>query len=115
MKTEAFLYDEFYRTLNEAPVREGVVVDVEAFVTQYAPLVRRLAHQMIAKLPANVELDDMIQAFRKVERLAASPDHIIPGHDPLVMQLYPAPKPALEGVIVRLDVMPTPRNEAAPP
>ncbi|MCS7100837.1 MAG: RNA polymerase sigma factor FliA, partial [Burkholderiaceae bacterium] len=31
-------------------------------VKQYAPLVRRLAHQMIAKLPANVELDDMIQA-----------------------------------------------------
>jgi RNA polymerase sigma factor for flagellar operon FliA len=24
--------------------------------------VRRLAHQMIARLPANVELDDMIQA-----------------------------------------------------
>jgi RNA polymerase sigma factor for flagellar operon FliA len=28
---------------------------------QYSPLVRRLAHQMIAKLPANVELDDLIQ------------------------------------------------------
>jgi len=32
------------------------------FAKQYAPLVRRIAHQMIAKLPANVELDDMIQA-----------------------------------------------------
>lgn len=32
------------------------------FVKQYQPLVRRLAHQMVAKLPANVELDDMIQA-----------------------------------------------------
>ncbi len=51
-------------------------------------------------------LDDMIQAFRKVERLATSPDHIIPGHDPLVMQLYPAPTPAMDGVVVRLDVMP---------
>jgi RNA polymerase sigma factor for flagellar operon FliA len=29
---------------------------------QYAPLVRKLAHQMVARLPANVELDDMIQA-----------------------------------------------------
>jgi RNA polymerase sigma factor for flagellar operon FliA len=28
---------------------------------QYSPLVRRLAHQMIAKLPANVEVDDLIQ------------------------------------------------------
>ena len=62
MKTEAFLYDELYHALNDAPVRECEVVDVEAFVKQYAPLVRRLAHQMIARLPANVELDDMIQA-----------------------------------------------------
>jgi RNA polymerase sigma factor for flagellar operon FliA len=30
-------------------------------IKQYSPLVRRLAHQMIAKLPANVELDDLIQ------------------------------------------------------
>jgi glyoxylase-like metal-dependent hydrolase (beta-lactamase superfamily II) len=58
-------------------------------------------------------LDDMIQAFRKVERLAASPDHIIPGHDPLVMQLYPAPTPALDGIIVRLDVMPNTAGQRA--
>ncbi len=31
-------------------------------LTQYAPLVRRLALQLIAKLPASVELDDLIQA-----------------------------------------------------
>jgi RNA polymerase sigma factor for flagellar operon FliA len=63
MKTEAFLYDELYRTLNEAPARAREdAVDVEAYVRQYTPLVRRLAHQMIARLPANVELDDMIQA-----------------------------------------------------
>ncbi|MFN0186340.1 MAG: RNA polymerase sigma factor FliA [Aquabacterium sp.] len=33
----------------------------DAMLRQYSPLVRRLAHQMIAKLPANVELDDLIQ------------------------------------------------------
>jgi RNA polymerase sigma factor for flagellar operon FliA len=32
-----------------------------ALLKQYSPLVRRLAHQMIAKLPANVEIDDLIQ------------------------------------------------------
>lgn len=32
------------------------------YVKQYTPLVRRLAHQMVARLPANVELDDMVQA-----------------------------------------------------
>jgi RNA polymerase sigma factor FliA len=31
-------------------------------LTQYAPLVRRLALQLIAKLPGSVELDDLIQA-----------------------------------------------------
>ncbi|MCU0951513.1 MAG: RNA polymerase sigma factor FliA [Burkholderiaceae bacterium] len=37
-------------------------VERQDYVKQYAPLVRRLAHQMVARLPANVELDDMIQA-----------------------------------------------------
>ena len=35
--------------------------DTNAMLKQYSPLVRRLAHQMIAKLPANVEIDDLIQ------------------------------------------------------
>ena len=33
----------------------------EALVRQHVPLVRRLAHHMIAKLPPNIELDDLIQ------------------------------------------------------
>ena len=36
-------------------------LDANGLLKQYSPLVRRLAHQMIAKLPANVELDDLIQ------------------------------------------------------
>ena len=36
-------------------------LDANTLLKQYSPLVRRLAHQMIAKLPANVELDDLIQ------------------------------------------------------
>ncbi|MEW6708041.1 MAG: RNA polymerase sigma factor FliA [Pseudomonadota bacterium] len=36
-------------------------LDVNTMLKQYSPLVRRLAHQMIAKLPANVEVDDLIQ------------------------------------------------------
>ena len=34
----------------------------ETYVSQYAPLVKRVAHQMLSKLPANVEVDDLIQA-----------------------------------------------------
>ena len=36
-------------------------LDLNTTLKQYSPLVRRLAHQMIAKLPANVEIDDLIQ------------------------------------------------------
>jgi RNA polymerase sigma factor for flagellar operon FliA len=34
----------------------------ETYVSQYAPLVKRVAHQMLSKLPANVDVDDLIQA-----------------------------------------------------
>ena len=36
-------------------------LDREHMLRQYVPLVRRLAHHMIAKLPPNIELDDLIQ------------------------------------------------------
>src|SRR5512132_3432073 len=36
--------------------------DKNQLLTQHAPLVKRLAHQMKAKLPPSVEVDDLIQA-----------------------------------------------------
>jgi glyoxylase-like metal-dependent hydrolase (beta-lactamase superfamily II) len=51
-------------------------------------------------------LGDMLNGYRTLYELAASPDHVVPGHDPLVMQYYPAPSPELEGIVVRLDVAP---------
>jgi len=36
-------------------------LDRNAMIRQYQPLVRRLAHLMMAKLPANVQVDDLIQ------------------------------------------------------
>ncbi|MND07698.1 hypothetical protein D3C83_298580 [compost metagenome] len=48
----------------------------------------------------------MLEGFAAVKRLASSPRHVIPGHDPLVLRRYPAPKPELEGIAVRLDVEP---------
>jgi RNA polymerase sigma factor FliA len=35
--------------------------DTQHYLTLYAPLVKRIAHHMMAKLPASVELDDVIQ------------------------------------------------------
>jgi glyoxylase-like metal-dependent hydrolase (beta-lactamase superfamily II) len=46
---------------------------------------------------------DMVQGYRRLRELADSPAHIIPGHDPLVLERYPAPSPGLEGIVVRLD------------
>lgn len=51
----------------------------DQLVAQYLPLVRRLALQMVARLPANVELDDLVQAglmglLDAVRRYQESPD-----------------------------------------
>ena len=48
----------------------------------------------------------MMEGHRTLEKLASSPAHIIPGHDPLVMERYPAAAPGLEGIAVRLDADP---------
>lgn len=49
---------------------------------------------------------EMLEGFDRLRAVAASPAHIVPGHDPLVMARYPAPSPELEGIAVRLDVPP---------
>ena len=46
---------------------------------------------------------DMVEGYRRLHALAASPAHVIPGHDPLVLERYPAPAKALEGIVARLD------------
>jgi hypothetical protein len=51
-------------------------------------------------------LGDALEGYDTLRRLAESPRHIVPGHDPLVMARYPAVSKALEGIAVRLDVSP---------
>jgi len=50
---------------------------------------------------------EMLEGFETIKRLASSPAHIIPGHDPLVLARYPAARPGLEGIAARLDVEPS--------
>lgn len=50
---------------------------------------------------------DLLRAFDTVRSLADSPTHIIPGHDPLVMERFPAPSSSSKGVVARLDAEPT--------
>ena len=49
---------------------------------------------------------DMLTAYGTMAKLADSPKHIIPGHDPLVMQRYPAASKETKGIVVRLDADP---------
>ena len=48
------------------------------------------------------DLAQMYGAFDLVLALADSPDHVVPGHDPLVMQRFPPAREGLEGVAVRI-------------
>ena len=56
--------------------------------------------------PVVWNVGDMIQGYSTLAKLAASPKHIVPGHDPLVRARYPSLTADLEGAVVRLDVAP---------
>jgi len=62
--------------------------------------------EQVRPYPIIYNLADMLDGYEKIKRLAESPRHIIPGHDPLVMTRYPAARPGLEGIAVRLDADP---------
>jgi glyoxylase-like metal-dependent hydrolase (beta-lactamase superfamily II) len=56
--------------------------------------------------PVLVSTIDYVKALRTVDGLADGPDHIIPGHDPMVLQHYAPPSPELSGIVACLDVQP---------
>jgi glyoxylase-like metal-dependent hydrolase (beta-lactamase superfamily II) len=56
--------------------------------------------------PLTYNLAEVVEGYTRVDRLASSRDHVVPGHDPLVLARYPAAKPGLEGWVARLDVDP---------
>mgnify|MGYP003115721067 CR=1 FL=1 len=51
-------------------------------------------------------IGEMLEGFDHLRAVAPSAEHIVPGHDPLVMSRYPAARPDLEGIAVRLDTAP---------
>jgi glyoxylase-like metal-dependent hydrolase (beta-lactamase superfamily II) len=53
--------------------------------------------------PIVFSVGDMVEGYRRLRELADSPAHIIPGHDPLVLERYPPPDGALQGIVARLD------------
>jgi glyoxylase-like metal-dependent hydrolase (beta-lactamase superfamily II) len=53
--------------------------------------------------PVTYSVAETLEGYSTIKRLADSPDHIIPGHDPQVLERYPAKGPGTENWIVRLD------------
>ena len=58
--------------------------------------------------PITYNIGEVLEGYETLKRLAPSPAHIIPGHDPAVLDRYPTAKPGLENWIVRLDADPKP-------
>lgn len=56
--------------------------------------------------PITYNVGEVLEGYATLKKLATSPRHVVPGHDPLVLSRYPAAKPGLEGWIARLDAEP---------
>jgi glyoxylase-like metal-dependent hydrolase (beta-lactamase superfamily II) len=56
--------------------------------------------------PLVFHVGDLFEGYAKLRKLAASARHIVPGHDPLVLQRYPAVSDSLRGIAARLDAEP---------
>jgi glyoxylase-like metal-dependent hydrolase (beta-lactamase superfamily II) len=56
--------------------------------------------------PIVADVMQMTLGWNRLQQLATRPEYIVPGHDPIVMQLYTEPEPGLKGVAVRLDAEP---------
>jgi len=57
----------------------------------------------VRPFPIVYSVADMVEGYGRLRALADSREHIIPGHDPLVLERYPAPSKALQGIVARLD------------
>jgi hypothetical protein len=56
--------------------------------------------------PLVYNVHEVVEGYQTLRKLASSPRHVVPGHDPLVLARYPAAKSGLEGWVARLDVEP---------
>ena len=63
-------------------------------------------YQCCRPLPLVFHVGDMVRGFARLRELAESDDHVVPGHDAMVMRKYPAVSAPLEGIAVRLDEAP---------
>jgi hypothetical protein len=77
--------------------RRGVVVLASDASHLYANMERSIPY------PIAYNVGEVLEGYRRAYELASSREHVIPGHDPLVLSRYPSPSPELKGWVVRLD------------
>lgn len=80
--------------------QRGFVVLASDASHYFANLHRGLAYPIV------YNVGDLLEGYATLRRLAESDDHIIPGHDPQVLALYPPAQAGTEGWIVRVDLPP---------
>jgi len=77
------------------------------YVVLAADAAHLYAHLTTGRIfPLTYNLGEVVEGYATLKKLASSADHVVPGHDPLVLARYPAAKPGLEGWVARLDVEP---------
>jgi glyoxylase-like metal-dependent hydrolase (beta-lactamase superfamily II) len=62
--------------------------------------------------PTVCRVDEMVLGWDTLQRLADSPRHVVPGHDPQVLQHYRAGEASLEGIVARLHEPPIANTSA---
>lgn len=56
--------------------------------------------------PVVFNVGEMVEGWQRLNELAESPQHVIPGHDPAVLLRYPAPSGELAGIVAQLHMPP---------
>jgi len=80
--------------------RRGWIVLVADAAHYYENIYKRRPFSLALDVP------QMMTSFDRITAMAGGMDRIVPGHDPLVMSMYPAPRPELAGIVARLDAEP---------
>ena len=96
-----------YRAGGHTPGMQMVSVDTQRGRVIVMSDCAHLYENIAAQKPFHIVFDlaDMMRGWRDGVDRAPTSDHVIPGHDPQVLQVYPA-VPGLEGIAVKLHEAP---------
>ena len=61
--------------------------------------------------PIAADVGDMLRGHDRLEQLAESPAHVVPGHDPIVMSTYARSGPAGLDIVSLTDPLAAPATE----